>query len=164
VERGLDKRQDAAPATVTVVQTVTVGGADGGIAGNNTVTVTVTAQAAGGAGLASTVTVTNCLPGQAQGAASSVDLGTGASVSPPVAGAVGAAPVAASPVALGVPSGGIGVVVVSIPDAVRTQTRGGSGPAPSASAQPPAATAPVVQNPAAPGKSSFFLCKPRILC
>ena len=40
----LEKRQNQAPATVTVLQTVTVGAADAGVVANNTVTVTVTAN------------------------------------------------------------------------------------------------------------------------
>lgn len=109
--------------------------------------------------MASTVTVTNCLPGQAQGAASGADVGAGSSATPPAAGAVAAAPGAASPGAQGVPSGGIGVVIVDIPESLRTPTQGGPGPtaAPAAPVQPPVATAPVVQNPAAGGKFDFYL-------
>lgn len=40
----VEKRQNQAPATVTVLQTVTVGAADAGVVANNTVTVTVTAN------------------------------------------------------------------------------------------------------------------------
>ncbi|KAK5663601.1 hypothetical protein OQA88_4032 [Cercophora sp. LCS_1] len=136
----LDKRQDQAQ-TVTVVQTVTVGGADGGIVANNTVTVTVTAA---------------CQPGAVNGAASSLDTAVGASATLPAVGAVASAPGAAVPGAQQQASGGIGVVIVEIPTSLRTPTRVGTPPpATSAAALPPAASvsAPVAQNPAVGGSS-----------
>ncbi|KAK4451716.1 hypothetical protein QBC34DRAFT_51846 [Podospora aff. communis PSN243] len=138
----VEKRQ-AAPETVTVLQTVTVGAAGGGAEVNNTVTVTAAA---------STVTITACpSPGLANGAA---DGASASSVSVPNAGAVGAAPGAAQPGTQGTPSGGIGVVIVEIPESARKTTGNGAvaTPPPAASAPPavaPSAGAPVVQNPAA---------------
>lgn len=123
----LDKRQDQAQ-TVTVVQTVTVGGADGGIAANNTVTVTVTA---------------NCQPGAVNGAASSGLNSVDASATVPAVGSVASPPGAAVPGAQQQASGGIGVVIVDIPSSLRTPTRAGNPPPATSAAAvaPPAASA-----------------------
>ncbi|KAK1830369.1 hypothetical protein QBC39DRAFT_411589 [Podospora conica] len=131
----VEKRQDQAPATVTVLQTVTVGAADAGFVANNTVTVTVTANSG-----AAPVTVTVCpagSPGQALGAANG----------PPGAAAAVSPPGAAVPGAPDVPTGGIGVQIIAIPTALRTPSKTVAAP-PAASAAP--AAPPAVQNPAAP--------------
>ncbi|KAK0746397.1 hypothetical protein B0T18DRAFT_151117 [Schizothecium vesticola] len=131
----LEKRQNQAPATVTVLQTVTVGAADAGVVANNTVTVTVTANSG-----AAPVTVTVCPPG-------SPGQALGAADGPPGAGAAVSPPGAAVPGVPDVPTGGIGVQIIAIPTALRTLSKVVAAP-PTTSAAP--AGPPSVQNPAAP--------------
>ncbi|KAK1755215.1 hypothetical protein QBC47DRAFT_211980 [Echria macrotheca] len=146
-EEALEKRQAAAAAqTVTVFQTLTVGS-------NNTVTVTVTAAGAAANAVASTVTVTNCAPGVAQGAASGVGSSVAASASLPAAGGAAAGtPAAAAPGNPGVPSGGIGVVIVSIPDSLRTKTKSVAAAVPTAVQNPAVGSSTLA---ALPGSASL---------
>jgi hypothetical protein len=77
--------------------------------------------------LASTVTQTVTAPCQANGAAAVGDVGAAAASSAVANGAVGGdtagAAAGGAPGALGIPSGGIGVTVVSVPPELHTSTK-----------------------------------------
>ncbi|KAL2256527.1 hypothetical protein VTK26DRAFT_1529 [Humicola hyalothermophila] len=112
--------------TETIRQTITVGGAGAvGEIANSTGAATATITEA-----ATTVTATVC-PGQAQGAIEGIQ-GDGSSAAP---GGTAAAPVVA------VPSGGIGVTIISVPADARKTSAVGTQPAASdPAAAPPAAS------------------------